>query len=171
MVKSSQWLINKTPQAEVQLSGSNATFKLSETDISSPSNDGELLVKARYFSNDPAQRRWIAPAPDPSRLYTSPVVEGDIMRARALCEVVESKSPKFQKGDWVLASCGWTQYDLVKDSDVQPAQDLPGGLNRTHYLGALGLTGLTAYCGLTEVAHANKDDIVVVSGAAGATGR
>ena len=63
MVKSSQWLINKTPQAEVQLSGPNATFKLSETEISSPSNDGELLVKARYFSNDPAQRRWIAPAP------------------------------------------------------------------------------------------------------------
>lgn len=43
-------------------------------------------------------------------------------------------------------------------------------MSKTHYLGALGLTGLTAYFGLTEVVNTTKDDIVVVSGAAGATG-
>jgi NADPH-dependent curcumin reductase CurA len=44
------------------------------------------------------------------------------------------------------------------------------GMSKTHYLGALGLTGLTAYFGLTEVVNTTKDDIVVISGAAGATG-
>jgi len=52
----------------------------------------------------------------------------------------------------------------------QAAPELPKGLNRTHYLGALGMTGLTAYYGIKEVGEAKAGDVVVVSGAAGATG-
>jgi len=92
------------------------------------------------------------------------------MDARGLVEVVESKSSSFQKGDIVLANTGWSEYAVVPAKELQPAPDLPGGMGKTHYLGALGFTGLTAYFGLTEVVNTTKDDIVVVSGAAGATG-
>lgn len=94
------------------------------------------------------------------------------MRARAVAEVIESSSSdeKFAKGNLVLATTGWSQYIVLPTKELQPAPQLPGGLRPTHYLGALGLTGLTAYYGFMEVANATQEDVVVVSGAAGATG-
>jgi NADPH-dependent curcumin reductase CurA len=70
----------------------------------------------------------------------------------------------------VLAAPGWTEYAVLDAKAVQPTPDPPSGLNITHYLGALGGTGLTAYYGLKVVAEAEPSDRVVISGAAGATG-
>lgn len=104
------------------------------------------------------------------RLYVPPVEVGAPMSSFGLAQVVESKSSQYSKGDTVTAPTGWTEYAVVKATSCQPARDLPGGLSKTHYLGALGFTGLTAYFGLTEVGKTTKDDVVVISGAAGATG-
>lgn len=169
MVKTRQWILAEKPTDLPQLDGPNPTFKLTETELPDPKDD-EVLVKLLYLSNDPAQRGWINKFINPERLYTTPVKEGDPMRARGLCEVVESKSSKYNKGDTVLAGINWSEYGVFPASQLQPAKDLPGGMSKTHYLGALGLTGLTAYFGLTEVVGTKADDIVVVSGAAGATG-
>ncbi|KAK5174306.1 quinone oxidoreductase [Saxophila tyrrhenica] len=169
MVKARQWLLNQKPENMPELDGDNATFKLVEKDLPDPKDD-EVLVKLTYLSNDPAQRGWISKYINPERLYTAPVKEGTPMHARGLAEVVESKSPSFKKGDTVIASTGWSEYAVLPAQQLQPAPDLPGGMGKTHYLGALGLTGLTAYFGLTEVVNTTKDDVVVVSGAAGATG-
>ncbi|CAJ2512939.1 Uu.00g010580.m01.CDS01 [Anthostomella pinea] len=169
MVKSRQWLLAKKPTDMPQLDGPDATFKLTEKDLPEP-KDGEIVVKAVYLSNDPAQRGWISPDINPERLYVPPVKEGTPMHARAISEVIESKSSSFKKGDWVFSSTGWSEYGVVPASSCQPAPELPGGMSRTHYLGALGGTGMTAWFGLTAVAQITKDDVVVISGAAGATG-
>ena len=169
MVKTRQWLLAKKPTDLPQLEGADQTFKLTETDLPEVKDD-QLLVKTLYLSNDPAQRGWISPAIKPERLYTVPVKEGTPMHARGLAEVIESKSSSYSKGDTVIASVGWSEYRVVDAKQAQPAKDLPGGLGKTHYLGALGLTGLTAYYGLKEVVRTTADDVVVVSGAAGATG-
>src|SRR5439155_22335531 len=92
------------------------------------------------------------------------------MHARALCEVVESKSGSVKEGTTVLAVPGWTEYAVFDAKAVQPVPELSGGLSITHYLGALGGTGLAAYYGLKIVAEAEASDSVVVSGTAGATG-
>lgn len=94
------------------------------------------------------------------------------MHARGVGEVVESQSEKFKKGSWVQGNYGWSEYAIIDDKDesYRDAPELPGGLSRTHYLGALGLTGLTAYYGLVVVAEAKKGEKILVSGAAGATG-
>jgi NADPH-dependent curcumin reductase CurA len=169
MVHTKQWLLAQKPSDLPQLDGPNATFKLSETDLPDP-KDGEVLVKTVYISNDPAQRGWISPNIDPARLYTKPVQEGTPMHARSICQIVDSISPEHKNGDWVLASTGWSEYAVFPANQLQPAPDLPGGLPRTLYMGSLGFPGLTAYFGLTEVVNTTKDDIVIVSGAAGATG-
>jgi NADPH-dependent curcumin reductase CurA len=169
MVNTRQWLLNKKPDDLPILDGPNATFKLEETDLPELKDD-EVLVQLKYLSNDPAQRGWISNTIDPERLYTQPVQEGTPMHARGLCEVIESKSSNFKKGDMVLGSTGWSEYRVLPAKTIQPAPDLPGGMSKTHYLGALGFTGLTAYFGLVDVVNTTKDDIVVVSGAAGATG-
>lgn len=169
MVKTRQWILAEKPTDLPQLEGSNPTFKIKETELPDLQDD-QVLVKAIYLSNDPAQRGWISRGIDPERLYVPPVKEGEPMRARGLCEVVESKSSKYKSGDTVLASINWCEYGIFPAKECQPAPEIPGGYGKTNYLGALGLTGLTAYFGLTEIVGTTSEDIVVVSGAAGATG-
>jgi NADPH-dependent curcumin reductase CurA len=170
MVTTRQWLLAHKPRDEPKLDGPEQTFQLVDNVELPPLQAGELLVKLISLSNDPAQRGWIDPDIPAERLYVPPVPQGAPMFARGLAEVVESQSPHFQKGDHVLAQTGWSEYAVVPAAAAQPAHDLPGGKSKTHYLGALGMTGYTAYFGLTAVVHAAPDDIVVVSGAAGATG-
>lgn len=91
------------------------------------------------------------------------------MRARGIGEVVESKSPELSKGALVTANTNWAEYGVFDAKACTPIQKLPG-VEITHFLGALGLTGLTAYYGIKVIAKAGPKDTVVVSGAAGATG-
>ncbi len=85
-------------------------------------------------------------------------------------EVIESTSSKFKPGDRISGMMGWAEYAVLGDQDLVHVKPLPNGLGDTHYLGAFGLTGLTAYFGLTEVAGIKEGEGVLVSGAGGATG-
>jgi NADPH-dependent curcumin reductase CurA len=126
--------------------------------------DGELLVKLLYISLDPAMRGWI----NEGKSYVPPVAIGEVMRAGGLGRVVDSKNPAFASGDYVTGLLGVQEYavsdgkNLVKiDPKIAP---LPV------YLGALGMTGMTAYFGLLDVGQPKPEDTVVISAAAGATG-
>lgn len=73
------------------LSGADAIFRLVTKPLR-PLQDGEVLVKVQYLSNDPAQRLWINPNITPDRLYTQPVEINDTMASyAAISEVIESK--------------------------------------------------------------------------------
>jgi NADPH-dependent curcumin reductase CurA len=100
--------------------------------------------------------------------YIPPVAIGDVMRAGAIGTVSASQHPGFAVGDHVYGTFGVQEHavsdgrGVIKiDTTVAPA---------TTYLGALGITGLTAYFGLLDVAKIKAGDTVVVSGAAGAVG-
>ncbi|KAJ4396331.1 quinone oxidoreductase [Gnomoniopsis smithogilvyi] len=165
-----QWVFSAYPEGLPTTTGANPTFKLTEKTLPELP-DGQVLLKNLYFSNDPAQRTWIDKYEDESRLYVPPVKLGNNMRAGAIAEVIESKASNLKKGDHVIgASNEWTQYAVVDAKGLSALQPLPNNLPITHYHGALGLTGLTAYHGLVDVGKATKDDVLVVSGAAGATG-
>lgn len=169
MVQARQWILTNQPEGLPVLDGPDATFTLKEAETGSL-QDGQILVKTVYLSNDPAQRGWLRKMEDPSRLYVPPVGKGEVMRARALAEVLESSASNFKKGDIVIAPTGWAEKIVLSASACQAAPPLPNNLSVTHYLGALGLTGLPAYFGLTSVARTSASDVVVISGAAGATG-
>jgi len=128
---------------------------------------GEVLVKTLYLSLDPAMRGWM----NEGRSYIAPVAIGDVMRAGGAGRVIASGNPAFAVGDHVTGVLGAQEYALV-------SADAARGLTKVDpklaplpvYVGALGITGLTAYFGLLEVGKAKAGDTVVVSGAAGATG-
>lgn len=165
-----QWVFNAYPEGLPTTTGANPTFKLTEKSLPDL-QEGQVLLKNIHFSNDPAQRTWISQYEDESRLYVPPVKPGNNMRAGAIAEVIESKASNLKRGDHVIgASSEWVEYAVVDAKGHQPLQALPNNLSLTHYHGALGLTGLTAYHGLVDVGKATKDDVLVVSGAAGATG-
>lgn len=165
-----QWILSNPPSSDPVLDGPDSTFSLQDTTLPNPSVS-QVLVKTLYFSNDPAQRGWIQKDMDPERLYTAPVLKGEVMRSYAIAEVVESQVENLPKGQLVMATTGWTEHAVVDAKDARPIQvDKEAGIRATHFIGALGGPGLTAYNGLIDVARATKDDVVVVSGAAGATG-
>jgi NADPH-dependent curcumin reductase CurA len=168
--KTRQWVLTNPPSGDPVLSGSNATFTLKDTSLPALTTD-QVLVKTLYLSNDPAQRGWIDAAADPERLYTAPVEKGEVMRAFGVAEVVESKADNLKVGQLVLATTGWSEYAVFNAKECRPVQpDEKAGIRPTHFVGALGGPGLTAYYGLIDVVGAKAEDAVVVSGAAGATG-
>jgi NADPH-dependent curcumin reductase CurA len=126
--------------------------------------EGQLLVKVVYLSLDPAMRGWMNDA----KSYVPPVGIGEVMRAGALGRVMASKHPKFAAGDFVSGMFGVQEYALSDGKGVVKVD--PGVGPLTVYLGALGMTGLSAYFGLLEIGRPKAGETVVVSGAAGAVG-
>lgn len=127
--------------------------------------DGMVLVEAQYLSVDPAMRGWMADRPS----YIAPVELGAVMRAGVAGIVVDSRSESLPTGSFVRGMLGTQLYATAAPADLTRLDDatletLPV------YLGALGVTGITAYFGLIEVGKAKKGDTVVVSGAAGGVG-
>lgn len=94
-----------------------------------------------------------------------------MMRAYGIGEVVSSNADNLKPGQLVSTVTGWTEYVVLDAAACRPIQpDEKMGLRATHFIGALGGPGLTAYYGLTEIVRAQAGETVVVSGAAGATG-
>ena len=167
--QSKSFVLKNPPTDLPVLEGSDATWSF-ETKPLADLKDDQVLIQTVYISNDPAQRGWITKGLDPERLYVPPIQVGDLMRSRNVSRVLDSRSSKYAKGDLVLVTTGWTDYIVVDASKLERKIDNVPGLKETHFLGALGMTGLTAYYGTKEVARAGPGDTVVVSGAAGATG-
>ncbi len=76
--------------------------------------DSEFLVHNAYLSVDPAQRGWVNDAPK----YSPPVPVGDVMRANAVGNVVESRHADFAVGNAVCGRFGWQRSAVSDDGSV-----------------------------------------------------
>lgn len=139
------------------------TFELVETDLREP-GPGEVLVKVKYLSIDPAMRGWMNDA----KSYIPPVGIGEVMRALGVGEVVASQHPGFAVGDHVNGALGVQRYFLGEPKGFYKVDPQQAPLPR--YLSALGMTGMTAYFALLAVGQPKAGETVVLSGAAGAVG-
>ncbi|MGC6471873.1 MAG: NADP-dependent oxidoreductase [Parvibaculales bacterium] len=154
-----QWLLADHPKGRPLKS---EDFKLAEVEVPSP-GPGEALLKVQYLGFDPAQKGWMENVAD----YVAPMQIGDVMRGTGLAEVVESRHDGMPVGSLWTGMTGWSEYCLTKGAGYQPADD---SLSPTASLSVLGLTGMTAWCGLYKIGKPVPGDTLVVSGAAGATG-
>jgi len=141
-----------------------ANFTLTGIELPVPS-DGELLVRNLFMSVDPYMR----PRMNDVKSYVPPFQIGEPLDGGAVGEVVESTVDSFKPGDTVLHGLGWREHALVPAKAARAVEPIPG-LPLSAYLGALGMTGLTAYVGLLDIAAFQPGDTVFVSGAAGAVG-
>ncbi|MHB1710134.1 MAG: NADP-dependent oxidoreductase [Acidimicrobiales bacterium] len=126
--------------------------------------DGEVLVRNVFMSVDPYMRGRM----NDRRSYVPPFELGRVMQGGAVGEVVDSRSDALGVGDVVVHNFGWRSLAVgpAKAFRIVDAAAAP----LSHYLGILGMTGLTAYAGLVAVAAFKAPDAVFVSGAAGAVG-
>jgi NADPH-dependent curcumin reductase CurA len=141
-----------------------ADFELVETPTPA-AGDGQVVVRNHFMSVDPYMRGRM----NDVKSYVPPYELGKVMDGGAVGEVVESRSPARSVGDLVLHRFGWREY-AVGDADRFRRVEPLTGLSTSLYLGALGMTALTAYVGLLDIASFAAGDAVFVSGAAGAVG-
>jgi hypothetical protein len=127
-------------------------------------HEGELLIKVMFISLDPAMRGWMKEG----RSYIPPVAIGEVMRALAVGQVVASRNPLFAAGKHVSGSFGVQEYFISDGKGLMEVDPRVAPLPT--FLGALGMTGMTAYFGLLETGRPQPGDTVVVSAAAGAVG-
>ncbi|CAH6720446.1 uncharacterized membrane protein [[Candida] jaroonii] len=169
--KSTLVAVNEPPTYEINATFDQpeSTFKIVEKEIGEL-QDGQLLVKNLYLSNDPTQRGWITKNPNREAMYVEPIGANDIMRSYGLVEVLDSKSETHKVGDIYMGTTYWGDNVVVPALFLSLKVDKSVPLPLTAYVDWVGGTGLTAYFGLYDVAQLKKEDVLVVSGAAGATG-
>lgn len=126
--------------------------------------DGQILVASEVMSVDPYMRGRM----NDVKSYVPPFQVGQPLDGGAVGTVIASRSEGIPEGRHVVHQLGWREHAVldasdarVIDVDIAPA---------SAYLGVLGMTGLTAYAGLTRAAEMKAGDAVFVSGAAGAVG-
>ena len=128
--------------------------------------DGEALVRNTGSRWIPTNRAWISETPT----YLPPVAIGEVMRAGGLGEIVASNSPDYKVGQIVQGRTGWQDYVVASASTPFTAIPEIPGVSPSLFLGALGMTGLTAYVGMFDIGRPKPGETVVVSAAAGAVG-
>ena len=126
--------------------------------------DGEVLLSTRYVSVDPYLRGRMSDAPS----YIEPFQVGKPMASGIIAEVIESKHNDFKAGDFVSGMMPWKETQVLKTDGLIKVD--PDQAPLSAYLGILGMTGLTAYFGLTDIGKPKKGETLLVSGAAGAVG-
>lgn len=138
-------------------------FKAVDTDIPSP-KDGEVLFRNRLFSVDPYQRNLMG-----NGSSEWPAIDiGDPMGGPTVGVVEQSRHPDFAVGDHVQSWSGWQRYALSDGSDIRKLDADAAPLSTA--LGPLGLTGFTAWYGMTKLHAFKPGGTLVVTGAAGAVG-
>lgn len=157
-----QVLLDSRPQGEASVSN----FKLVTT-ATPELGQGQVLVRHHYLSLDPYMRGRM----NDTKSYAQPQPLGEVMIGGTVGEVVQSRHPKYAVGDKVVGMGGWQQYSVVNP-------DVPGALRKvdasqvplSHYLGAVGMPGVTAWYGLVKIIEPKAGETVVVSAASGAVG-
>jgi len=149
-------------------SGEAGTEHFALREVETPAlKPGQVLVRHHYLSLDPYMRGRM----NESKSYAQPQPLNEVMIGGTVGEVVASEHPKFKAGEHVVGMGGWQQYSVV-DADV------PGMLRQvdtthvplSYYLGAVGMPGVTAWYGLTQIIAPKAGDTVTVSAARGAVG-
>ena len=137
-------------------------FKFENIDMPSP-KDGEVLLKTTYVSVDPYLRGRMSDA----KSYVAPFELNKPMSSAIIAEVTASKNPDFKVGDYITSGLEWK---LFQTSNGAGLTKVDPSVSLTAYLGALGMTGLTALMGVQEIGKPKSGETLVVSGAAGAVG-
>src|SRR5215467_321817 len=138
-------------------------FRIVETPLPAP-GPGEVLVKNEWLSLDPYMRGRMSDA----KSYVPPVQIGEVMVGQTVGEVLESQDAAFKAGDKVLAPLGWQLYASARAKSLRKIDTARAPA--TYYLGVLGMPGMTAWFGLSEIGKPKAGETLVVSAASGAVG-
>jgi len=138
-------------------------FRLEEVPVPAL-KDGEVLIRNHYLSLDPYMRMRM----EDVKSYAAPQAIGETMIGGTVGEIVESKNPKFTVGDKVVGMLGWSEMGVTDGALLRKVDTTHIPLSA--YLGSVGMPGMTAWYGLTQIMQPKEGETIVVSAASGAVG-
>ncbi|MFT5704167.1 MAG: NADPH-dependent curcumin reductase CurA [Shewanella sp.] len=158
-MQAQQILLNSRPQGlPTQSNFKQASISLPEI------TEGEFLVKNLWMSVDPYMRGRMIDRES----YIAPFALGEVLDGGAIGEVIESRHSGFPVGAKVTSMSGWRSHYVTDGSDHTKLPETP--LSESHFLGVLGMPGMTAWTGLNRIAELKKGETLFVSAASGAVG-
>lgn len=143
-----------------------------------PDSDGSITTRNHYFSYDPYQRgRLRSPDQDDIKSYARPYSIGEPISNAGIASVILSRrNPDFSPGDVIISPyLRFEEYGSYTRSEIQ-SLNIRKLLNPYHldpkiFLGALGMTGLTAYSSLYAIGQPVRGETILISAASGAVGQ
>ena len=126
--------------------------------------EGQVLVRNHYLSLDPYMRMRM----EDTKSYAAPQAIGETMIGGTVGIVTESKHPKYAVGDPVVGMLGWAEMGVVDGATLRKVDATHIPLSA--YLGSVGMPGMTAWYGLTQIILPKAGETIVVSAASGAVG-
>ena len=154
--------LNAYPAGMPELS----SFETREVERPSP-GEGEMLCRTVWMSVDPYMRGRMRPD---IKSYIPPFSLDAPLEGGAVAEVVESNNPNYQPGEYIVDFIGgWKDYYMSKGDERTRKVD-PNLAPLSAYLGILGMPGMTAWAGVTQILEPKEGETIFVSGAAGAVG-
>ena len=141
-----------------------SNFELVEQKMPLP-GPGEVLTRTIFLSLDPYMRGRISGRAS----YASPIAEGGDMMGETVGEVLASHDAGFEPGEFVVGAYGWASHVVTPGARLTKIVP-PAGVPLSAYLGVLGMPGVTAYSGMTDIGMVKPGETVVISAASGAVG-
>jgi NADPH-dependent curcumin reductase CurA len=138
-------------------------FGVLEDAIPAP-GPGEVVTRTIWLSIDPYMRGRLRE----EQTYAVAIQIGEVMTGETVGEVIASAHPDFVLGDIVVGARGWQTHSVTPGERLTKVPK--GGAPLSAYLGILGMTGATAYAGVTEICKPQPGETFVVSAASGAVG-
>jgi NADPH-dependent curcumin reductase CurA len=150
------------PQAEAVVDN----FRLEAVPVPEPT-EGQVLVRHHFLSLDPYMRSRMNDAKN----YAAPQPLGEVMIGGTVGEVVASHHAGFAPGDKVVGMGGWQEWSLAEGGEPGALRKVDDrGVPLSAYLGAVGMPGVTAWVGLSQIIAPKPGETVIVDAASGAVG-
>lgn len=154
-------LLKKRPEGKPMLSD----FEIISENLDANIQNGEILLETTYVSVDPYLRSRMSDA----KSYIPPFELNKPIQSGVIAQVTASNNDAFLVGDYVSGMLDWKTHQISDGNGLHIVDANKAPLSA--YLGILGMTGLTAYCGFTQIGKPKAGETLVVSGAAGAVGQ
>jgi NADPH-dependent curcumin reductase CurA len=140
-----------------------ADFEVADAPEPGPLGPGQVRVRAEWLSLDPYVRALLS-----GRHFLRMPQAGEVLPAKAVARVLESRHDLWRSGDRLVLETGLQSSAVTDAADAWKLH--PGHLPASTALGILGMPGMTAYFGLLDVAQVRPGEIVLVSAASGPVG-
>ncbi len=157
-----RWTLARRPQGLPQADD----FRLEEYDLPEI-RDGSVLVRVDFISVDPGMRSRLS-----ADSYAPALSLGATVESAGIGTVLASRNPKFEEGAKVWGGFGWQSHFVSEGRGMQVLDPAIycGPVHETCAIGVLGIPGLTAYFGLSDLGKPKEGETVLVSSAAGTVG-
>ena len=157
------WTVARRPEGNVR----PGDFAFVETELPDL-EPNQVLLKTLYLSLAPVMRGYMS---GETFAGVGPLEIGDVIHGRGVAQVVKSRRPGWHEGQVVQGQLGWQTYKVSEMTAREKFRVMPpNGLAASLGLGALGMTGLSAWAGFYTVGAPEPGETVLISGAVGGVG-